>query len=322
MASTALADIIQSSPITSYVPAALPDHITLVSSGAAVMDYESLAAQGGDFISIRKFAEDTAANEVNDGSISTPGNLASYKDIAAILHRKRVRAVDDVVKAALGRQDANAVNDEIARQNVYYWSKAMQTSMMNVLAGAFDPSTGVLLATHVSNVGVATGTPVTGSFGALIDAAVLLGDNMRDFVAMITPSKVYANLVKENAAKITSQYFGQREQLFYNGMAVFIDDTFTVTGSDPFKVYTTFLVRAGALFFSVQRQMTIDYEMQALYPREILTTTLDYAAHIRGVKWGVTTTNPTDAALATASNWTKVASNKEIGIVAFRSNAN
>ena len=328
MASTALSDIIKASPLAQYVPAALPDHIELVRSGCAVMDYEAIAAQGGDFISIPKFVEDTAADEVNDGTTaSTPGAITSYKDIGAVLHRKRVRGVDDVIKAAIGRNDANAVNDEIGRQNLYYWAKRMQTAAMKVAAGVFDPSTGPLLATHVNTTGVSAGTPVPASFGALVDTSALLGDNMGDFTCMITPSKVWANLIKENAAKVTVQYIGvpggQLELKTYNGMMVYVDDTYGTTGSGAYKLYTTFLCRGGCMYFAIQRQMAFGYEYQGLYPREILTSTLDFVAAIRGVKWGVSTTNPTNSDLATASNWTKVATNdKEIGMVALRSNAN
>lgn len=324
MASTALADILSRSPVSSYVTAALPDHIEFVRSGAAVMDHDDLASLGGDFIKVRHFAEDTVAAEVNDGtSASTPGNVSSWQDIGVVCHRKRVRGVDDVIKAALGRGDENAVNNEILSQNTYYWAKRMQTSMVKVLTGIFDSSSGVIRTTHRNAIGVSTGAPVPASFGALVDTAVKLGDNMQDFALMITPSKVWANLVKENAAKVTyTPIGGGKDQLTYNGMAVYLDDQFGTTGSDPFKLYHTFLVRPGAMFFAMQRTMGIGTQYEAVYPRELITTTLDYVAHVRGVKWGVATTNPADSALATATNWTKVATNdKEIGVVALVSNA-
>jgi hypothetical protein len=42
---------------------------------------------------------------------------------------------------------------------------------------------------------------------------------------------------------------------------------------------------------------------------------LHYVYHPVGAKWGVGTTNPTQAQLATIGNWTKVYENKNLGIV-------
>lgn len=112
---------------------------------------------------------------------------------------------------------------------------------------------------------------------------------------------------------------------FYDGKEVILSDQLGSTGSGAFKVYTTLLIRPGALAFAFQRGMETMLSYIPLQNSDVLVQSLAYAAHVRGVKWSGTASSAqggaTDAELATATNWTKVATTKEIGIAALCANA-
>ncbi len=324
MASTALADILKPQAISGYTMAQITTQMKLITSGAATFDLNALAGQGGDFITLRNFSEDTADDEVNDGvSASTPGNLAGYAEVAAVCHRKRVRGVDNVVKAAMGKGEAEAVNNEIARQNGIHWPRKLQVAMISVLKGLFDSSGGCLRTTHLNAIGAASGTEVKASFAALVDTCKKLGDGDDQLKLLIAHSYVIADLLKEASARIGAIPIDSRTGFpVYMGYLLAKDDGVPVSGSGQFAKYTTFIAAPGAMTFAIQREMQVLTELQALYPREIITSTLDFAAHVYGCKWNVTDTNPTNTNLLTANKWAKAAtSDKLIRVVALQSNA-
>ena len=324
MGATALGDIINPVAISAYFNAFLLDHLVFMDSGAATVDFDSLTGSGGDSITIKRFAEDTTADEVNDGSQGTISGLSSVKDVGVVLHRKRIRGVDDVIKAVLGTGDADAVNREIAVQNTYYWSKRSEGSLVNVLGGLFDDTAGVLRTSHRNKVSA------NANYAAVIDSIKLLGDNMNDLALMIVHPKVWADLCKETASKanflpLAGPDGSLARQPFYDGKRVIISQQVPKVTISSTDYYSTFFCRPGSLYFSYQRTMGAYYQLQADYPREIITTTMDFVAHVRGTKWvgSFPAGGPLNSDLATAANWNKAntAQDKEIGVVQLLSEA-
>lgn len=317
MAATGLSDIIKPVAISRQFQALLFDHLVFAASGAATMDFEEDAKMGGDTITVKRFGEDAVADEVNDGSASTAGNITSVKDVAVVLHRKRVRGVDDVVKAALGTGDADAVNAEIARTQAYYWTKMSEQALVNVLKGLFDDTAGILKDTHR----VVDTNPH--SFNGIVDSMAKLGDNMNDLSIMIAHSKSFAALKKEVGGKanyiaITGPDGKIEPQPFYDGRRVLLSDQFPLTTISGTDYYPVFLCRAASMAFAYQRNIQLAYQMNALVPTEVLTATLDFAPHVRGTKWGGAA-NPTNSALTTAGSWTLTdsAQTKFVGVVQY-----
>jgi hypothetical protein len=322
MAPTGLGDIIKPVAISRQFTALLFDHLVFASSGAATMDFEALAQEGGDTITIKRFGEDTVASEVNDGSSSTAANIPSVKDVGVVLHRKRVRGVDDVIKAALGTGDADAVNAEVAKQNAYYWSKQSELALVSDLIGLFDDTAGILKDTH-RKVGSAAA-----NYSDVVDAMALLGDNMNDLSTMIASSKAWAGLVKEVGGK--ANYIaitgpdGKIEPFpFYDGRRVLLTDQVPAVVIAGTTYYPIFLCRPGSLAFAYQRNLQVLYQLNALVPTEVLTSTLDVVAHVRGTKWigAIPAGGPTNANLQVAASWAKTDStqDKTIGIVEYLS---
>jgi len=322
MASTALSNIVDKSQIASYITATFPDNLPFVQYGAATFDSGSLVGNGGAFFTIPTFAPYTTDAEVNDGSASTPAAQTSYSDIAPVLHRKKVMGVDSVVKSALGKGDANAVNEQIASQSVEYWALQANNALVRVLGALFDPSNGVLRTTHKNLIGVGSDDAVPASFNAIVDTAVLHGDQFKDIAAMVCHSKVWGNLMKEAGSKASFMPFGNDFIPVYAGIPVVLSDNVFTSGSGTYKLYHTYLIRPDALYVGIQRDINTVVGTDATVPRDIIAQEFDFVAMVRGNKWNSVTANPTDAELATATNYTKTApANKLIGVTCLCSNA-
>lgn len=334
---TGLGDVLMPQAVSDYMTAALPDHLALMTSGAATLDLTPVAQMGGPTLQLRHFGEDTTRAELDNGVDADGAVMPSWLDVAVITRRRRSRAVNSAVMDALGRGSA-AVNDEIGRQSASYWAKEIEGALVSIVSAVFDGSSGALRSSHKLDVGKTTGTPVKASFGGLVDASTLLGDNMDDFIALLVHSKQWADLKKENAQKIDYQpmrddagalvmnEMGQPIRLrFYDGKLVIIWDQIAVSGSNEFKKYTSVLVRRGAFGVGFQKDVTTRYFYNGSKNQDWIIQPAAFAPHIHGVKWKGTPASaagPTDAELATATNWEKVATNnKEIGFVGFVSNA-
>jgi hypothetical protein len=322
MAATGLGDIIKPIAISRQFTALLFDHLVLAASGAATMDFDALATEGGDTITIKRFQEDTVPEEVNDGTTSTAGNIGSIKDVGVVLHRKRVRGVDDVVKAAMGTGDADAVNAEIAKTNAYYWSKRSEQALVSVLKGLFDDTSGILTDTN-RKVGTAPA-----NFGDVVDAMAFLGDNMNDLSIMVASSKAWAGLVKEVGSK--ANYIaitgpdGRIEPFpYYDGRRVLLTDQFPKVTISATDYYPIFLFRPASIALAYQRNLQILYQLNALVPTEVLTSTLDFVAHVRGTKWvgAIPAGGPSNTNLEVAASWQVTDSTqvKQIGVVEYLS---
>lgn len=329
MASTALGDVYKPQAVSAYMAAALPTVLPLVASGAAIVDPTGLAEEGGDTVQIRKFVEDTTAAVLDDGTAATIYNVTSYRQIGAVSRRRRYRGVDIGLKAALGRGDEEAVNMEIARQAVYYWPKTIETSAINVMKGLFDDTSGCLKTTHRNKVGAATGTKVYATFNAVVDTAVKGGDNYTDIALMIVHSKVWGDLEKENGSKACYQYItdgsgGQSRVPFYGRMRVIVSDLWAPT-SDTNPLYSTLLVKPGAITLMFQQALKVGMQFNASTNRDELVESYAYIPHVNGTTWGGTAASaagPTDAEWATAGNWSKPSgvNDKEIGVYQLLSN--
>lgn len=333
---TALADVLKPTPVSDYISAKLPDLVSFLSSGAASMELTPLAQMGGNTMTLRHFTEDTTAPVLDDGTAADGAALASYADVAVVTRRRRTRAIDSAIRAALGRNDPDSVNREIGKQSAYFWAKAIEKSLVSVIAAAIDATSGVLKTTHLHQIGTAAGVAAaTASLNAMIDTALLQGDNMEGLALLVVPSKVWGDLKKEQGAKIDYQIitadgaavvdeFGvPLKARFYDGKRVIVSDQ-VATRTATSKVYRSILCRPGAFAVGFQKDVETRAAFDFSKNADVIVQSAAYAVHIPGVKWGGTPASnagPTDAELATAASWTKVATNdKEIGIAILESN--
>lgn len=322
MSSLLPSDVILPVPVADTITALITSKSAFMASAASGADLDAGARLGGDFYSKANWKEDTTADEIIDGSSSTPGNVGAYAAIAPVLRRKRVRAVVDGVEAAMGSMLSVAPTQELMNQAATYWAKRIDNVFISELTALFDASSGVLRTTHKLSKGVTSGSIVKADFASLIDAGNLLGDNSFDLSIGIVHSKVMGDLRKEAAQKANYVMFGGRPAMVIDGMIYLQDDDVPTSGSGTYKKYTSIMLRPGALWLALQQQMREIVEIDAKVPETVITQTMHFACAIQGIKFVHTSAALTNAQLATASYWQKSAPvDKQIGVVALETNA-
>jgi hypothetical protein len=97
----------------------------------------------------------------------------------------------------------------------------------------------------------------------------------------------------------------------YMGLRVIVSDDLAPTSTN----YPVYFFTQGAIASGEQMGMQTETDRDILAKSDAMSIDLHYVYHPVGAKWGVGTTNPTQAQLATIGNWTKVYETKNLGIV-------
>lgn len=149
--------------------------------------------------------------------------------------------------------------------------------------------------------------------GNLVDAMAKMGDQSGNIACFVMHSKPYHDLVKQS---ITDKIFGVANVAIYQGSVatlgkptVVIDSPALVDAGAP-NTYNTLGLVAGAV--QVAESEGEDIEFQKVTGLENLIYRLQgeyaYNLRVKGFKYNTAAgANPTDAALATAANWVKEA---------------
>ena len=317
-------------PVGDFATAALLDRLVFLQSGAMVNDLSALANEGGNVVTLRKWSPYTTAAVADDGTAPTIQALASKAEIARVTRRRFYFGVQEYVPAAMG-PGVDPVA-EIGNQSAWRWTNEIEKAMNSQLSGLFTGTTGILdVAGLLNDVSKTSGTVVPASVGHVIDTCALLGDNFNDVAVAIAHPKVIADLTKELVGKTTETAFvlGNGQTIMITtilGIPFYPSTQATVTGSNPFKIYTTYLMRRGSLRLGLQGPMSIRMQYSAAYNRDEINEAMRFLVHTNGVSYtgavadaegGITNTE-----LAVATNYTAAYANaKEVGVVALRTNA-
>lgn len=336
---TQTGDVVLPANISQYLAAELPDQLAYTASGAASLQFEALAQMGGNTVGLRKFKPDTTEATMDDGSDDNGAKLESLQDQIVIQRKRRTRGVDSAVRASLGTAEQDSVMIEIARQSTYYWLRQMENSAISILKALFDGTSGVLRTTNRLVYAAASGQRKYLEYGVVVDAATLHGDNMERLSIMVTGAKTFADLKKQQAAKVTTELlkdgYGEliRDEMgrpvsatYFDGKRVVLSDQFAAT-ADTNPIHSTFLVRPGAIAFAIQKAMETKLSYLALKNSDVIVQPLAYGAHVLGCKWNGSVTpsstqaGPTNTNLEDPTAWTKVDDAKNIGIIQIKTNA-
>lgn len=275
---------------------------------------------GGNFAARNKWAEDTTRAESIDGTASTPAIIGMDGELAPVLRRKRVRKAFDGVNAALGlSQDPNVAAID---QSAAYWAAEIDAAIISVLKGVFDASAGVCRTTHRRRIGNTTSTLVSITYSQIVRTGGLLGDNALDLASVSMHGAQWSDLLLERGnATSFLPLDGSVPVPYVNGMRVIVSDSVPVDTSNDNDLYTAFLVRPGAVWVQIQQGMKEFVAVKPEDPSVVFTESLHFAVGLAGLKWNVTTINPANAGLETATNWAKTTSNvKDIGVLALETN--
>jgi len=339
---TLRSDIIIPEVFTPYVIEQTTFRDAFLASGVVQPMAELNATEGGDFINVPFWKANLSGDfeVLTDSGSLTPGKIQADKQVGVILHRGRAFEARDLAALAAGSDPMAAIGAKIAD----YIANQRQKDLLSCLAGVF----GTLGTTSSSAAffpltidGESGDTPTALSPRHVAEARSLLGDQGDKLAAVAMHSKVYYDLVERKAidyvtetdARLTSSVtdfvggsiagaYGNPTVPTYMGLRVIVSDDVQTEGSGSTTEYATYFFTQGAVASGEQMAMQTETDRDILAKSDAMSIDLHYVYHPVGAKWGVTTTNPTRAQLATVGNWSKVYETKNLGIVRATNTSN
>jgi hypothetical protein len=216
-----------------------------------------------------------------------------------------------------------------------YVANQRQKDLIKCLEGVFGGLTSNTGAAFIDVSFDKTGMTALGP-RQVAKARALLGDQGDKLAAVAMHSAVYYDLVERKAidyitnsearlataatgastinaigGSIAAAYGGDNAVPVYMGLRVIVSDDLAPTSTN----YPVYFFTQGAIASGEQMGMQTETDRDILAKSDAMSIDLHYVYHPVGAKWTVGTTNPTQAALATIGNWTKVYETKNLGIV-------
>jgi hypothetical protein len=337
---TLRSDIIIPEIFTPYVIEQTTLRDAFLASGVVQPMTELNATEGGDFINVPFFKANLSGDfeVLTDSTSLTPGKITADKQVGVILHRGRAFESRDLAALAAGADPMAAIGAKIAD----YVAHQRQKDLLACLAGVFGAVEDTTGAAFIDlTIDGATGdTPTVLSPRHVAEARSLLGDQGDKLAAVAMHSKVYYDLVERRAidyvstgdargtsttqsgGSIAGAYGGDASVPTYMGLRVIVSDDVQTDGTGSSTEYATYFFTQGAIASGEQLGMQTETDRDILAKSDAMSIDLHYCYHPVGAKWGVTTSNPTRAQLATVGNWSKVYELKNLGIVRATNTSN
>jgi hypothetical protein len=330
---TLRSDVIIPEIFTPYVIEQTTLRDAFLASGVVQPMAELNATEGGDYVNIPFWkANLTGDFEVlSDSTSLTPGKITADKQVGVILHRGRAFESRDLAALAAGADPMAAIGAKVAD----YVANQRQKDLIKCIEGVFGSLTGsdspAFSALRFDTSGMTALGP-----RQVAKARALLGDQGDKLTAVALHSAVYYDLVERKAidyitnsearlataatgastinavgGSIAAAYGGDNAVPLYMGLRVIVSDDLVPTSTN----YPVYFFTQGAIASGEQMGMQTETDRDILAKSDAMSIDLHYVYHPVGAKWGVGTTNPTQAQLATIGNWTKVYETKNLGIV-------
>ena len=329
---TLRSDVIIPEVFTPYVIEQTTQRDAFLASGVVQPMAELNATEGGDFINVPFWKANLSGDfeVLSDSTSLTPGKITADKQVGVILHRGRAFEARDLAALAAGADPMAAIGAKIAD----YVANQRQKDLIKCLEGVFGGLTSNTGAAFAGLTFDLSGMTALGP-RQVAKARALLGDQGDKLVAVAMHSAVYYDLVERKAIDyITSTEarlstpatgastinavggsvaaaYGEVSVPTYMGLRVIVSDDLTPTSTN----YPVYFFTQGAVASGEQMAMQTETDRDILAKSDAMSIDLHYCYHPVGAKWAVTTTNPTQAQLATIGNWSKVYETKNLGIV-------
>ena len=330
---TLRSDVIIPEIFTPYVIEQTTLRDAFLASGVVQPMAELNSSEGGDYVNIPFWkANLTGDFEVlSDSTSLTPGKITADKQVGVILHRGRAFESRDLAALAAGADPMAAIGAKVAD----YVANQRQKDLIKCLEGVFGGLTSNTGAAFIDVSFDKSGMTALGP-RQVAKARALLGDQGDKLTAVAMHSAVYFDLVERKAidyvtnveargggtvattgiapvfaGSIAGAYGGDNSVPTYMGLRVIVSDDLAPTSTN----YPVYFFTQGAIASGEQMGMQTEVDRDILAKSDAMSIDLHYVYHPVGAKWTVGTTNPTQAALATIGNWTKVYETKNLGIV-------
>lgn len=314
-AKTKIEDVIVPEVFNKYVIERTAELSALYQSGIVVADPEldALATAGGKLINMPFWSDLTGEDEVlSDTDPLETDKITSGQDQAALLMRGKAWKANDLAKALSGDDPMRAIGDLVAA----YWARRQQVTLLSTLKGVFGAASTKMTGNSL-DISAETGNAAAFTGETFIDASYKLGDSEEKLTALAVHSSVYASLRKQNLIEFLLASDNSKIPT-YMGKRVIVDDGMPITGD----TFTSYIFGAGAIGLgNGAAPVPTETDRDALAGDDILINRQHFLLHPRGVKFtnkSVAGSSPTNAELATGTNWERVYEPKNIRIVQFK----
>lgn len=325
MASTILTDVnFDSQVFKDTMLGEFTDRLGLLTAGILVEAPENVVSVNdrGYTVAIPKWNTLSGDSvQITSSTTTSINNFTDYLDVGIWVEREKAWGSDQMVAVVAGKDPT----EEIARQLGTYGAIEVHRIALKVLTGVFDTA---LASTH------STGSTYSGDIinpEGVIAAKQLLGDNADMLKAIVMNSKVHSDAVKDklvtydNGGAVTYNT-GSIGNLL--GLVPVVSDKLAAVSS----VYSSYIGALGSMIYKLRNRVAQRFTNSNTYKigqfevelnreaktgggQDELILRFSALAHVPGVKFDTTggvTSNPTDAQLATGSNWSKVATDDKL----------
>lgn len=311
MAKTKISDVIVPEVFNPYVVQRTMELSALYNSGIISNNPEldRLASSGGTTINMPYWEDLNGDDEVlsDDGAL-TPAKITAGQDIAVLLMRGKAWSANDLAKALSGDDPMAAIGDLVAE----YWARRMQATAIKLLDGTFAASN---MTNKVLDISSLEDDKAKINGENFLDALQLMGDAKDKLTGVIMHSATETQLRKNNLIQTELDSNNKPISLFME-KRVIIDDSCPTSAGE----YTTYLFGEGAIGLgNGGAPVPTETDRDSLAGDDILINRKHYILHPRGVKWigSAAGSSPTNAELATGTNWSRVYEDKAIRMVKF-----
>jgi len=334
---TVRSDLIIPEVFTPYLIEATTQTDSFLQSGVVqpLAELNLSAERGGDFVRIPFYKANLSGDfeVLTDSSSLTPSKITADQQIAAVLHRGKAFSSRDLASLAIGSStDPMAA---IAQKTAAYINNQKQKDLYSCLTGAFgsinanDSNSALFGLTIDSESG---DTPTALSPRHVAKAQSLLGDQGSKLTSIAMHSKCYYDLMERRAVDFVlatdvngggaTASGGTFQGAFQNpnfgqfmGLNIIVSDDIPTTGTGSSTEYSVFMFAAGSVVTGEQAPVRTQTDRDILALEEAMAIDLHYIYHPVGLKYAVSTVNPTRSVLETVGSWSKVYETKNIGIV-------
>lgn len=329
---TQISDVIVPDRWVPYVIQRTAELTAFFQSGVIVMDegFGALASQGGTTIQMPFWDDLSGSSQVlSDSAALDTKKIGAERDACAIHNRGDAWKVNDLAKYLSNDDPAGVIGDLVAG----YWARDHEHTAIAACTGVFAAAS---MSTNQVDISTQS-TPTTDNYllgPTFIDAKQLLGDNSDKLTAIAMHSASEAQLRKADLIDFIPDSEGKLSIKYFQGLRVIVDDNCPVDASGTNKVYTTYLFGQGAFAMGVDPTdepvkggfgtYQVEFAREALSHNSVMINRRRYILHPRGVKWlgasQALATGPTDAEIATGTNWQKVYETKNVRLVRVKHN--
>ena len=302
MATTKISDVIVPAIFTPYLIQKTVEKSAFLNSGIASSDPTVVITKGGRTVNIPFWKNLTGTADVlSDSDALTVNNISAATDIAAIHARGVAYGVNSLAELFSGDDPMAAIGNKLADN----WAVELEKVLINTLTGVFG------VAEMADSINDQSANVLTADI--MTDSMFLLGDNFSQIGAIAMHSMVLAKLKKLDLVEDVLPSELKPGYSTYMGKRIIVDDALAPNSG----VYNVYFFANGAIAYNENAEFsTLKTDEDILADESIIASRRVFTMHPRGVKWVGTAAGatPTNAELATASNWALVDDRKNVGL--------